>query len=100
MIPNVVGGVTTVMMIPIFDMFDVYEIYDEPELNLVSAVVAAKAGSDFPDGTRIRFGGYLRSLEMTDESTRTHKSSISKPPISRGQVRSSKLAATASCYSQ
>lgn len=64
---------TTFMMIPMLDMFDIYEFFDETESNSASVVVAAKAGSDFPDGTRIRFGGYVRSLVVQDESTRTHK---------------------------
>lgn len=73
MIPNIVGGITTFTMIPIFEMFDVYEFFDEIESNSTGTVVAATAGSDFPDGTRIRFGGHIRSLEVEDESTRTHK---------------------------
>ena len=64
---------TTFTMIPMLDMFDVYEFVDETESNSASAIVAAKAGSDFADGTRIRFGGYVRSLVVQDESTRTHK---------------------------
>ena len=63
---------TAFTIIPILDMFDVYECFDETESISASAVVAAKAGSDFPDGTRIRFGGYVRSLVVHDESTRTH----------------------------
>ena len=73
MIPNIVGGITTFTMIPIFEMFDVYEFFEEDDFSSASTVVAAKAGSDFADGAHVRFGGYLRALEVEEESARTHR---------------------------
>ncbi len=73
MMPIVSGGVTTFIMIPLYDQFDVYEVFDDRRMRRPYCVLAATRGVKFPSGDPVRLGGILRKMEAEKTTKRQHR---------------------------
>jgi hypothetical protein len=67
-VPIFVGGVTTMMMIPMMEQYDVYELYDEQSAD--QFIIAHTRGKEKLPETAIRVGGIIKELK-TDKSGST-----------------------------
>ncbi|UCE59740.1 MAG: hypothetical protein JSU63_20150 [Phycisphaerales bacterium] len=73
MVPIMIGSVSTVTMVSIFDRYDVYEVSDDSRLGGPKAIVAVPHGSKFQRSERVRFGGVLKELKYKDKRSKQNR---------------------------
>ncbi len=72
-VPIMIGTVTTMTMVSIFERYDVYEVFDDSRLSGSKAIVATPHGSKFSRSERVRFGGVLKALKYKDKRSKQNR---------------------------